>query len=119
MSAGRLGAMRRTAMSVGLVFPVMAAIGSVLGQSVVLRLGFRPVAAAGMALMSGGALLLTQVSAPGSYFGDIFFRLLLFGPRLGLPLVTAPIAALPGPPQPEPRPPPRPNNTRLQNALAL
>src|SRR5262249_7624350 len=30
-----------------LVFPVMAAVGSMLGQSFVLRFGFRPVAAAG------------------------------------------------------------------------
>jgi hypothetical protein len=42
-----------------LVFPVMAALVSVLGQSFVLRVGFRPVAAVGMALMGGGALLLT------------------------------------------------------------
>ena len=91
--------MRRTATSVGLVFPVMAAIGSVLGQSVVLRFGFRPVAAAGMALMSGGALLLTQVSVGGSYVGDIFFGLLVFGPGVGLAFVTASIAALAGVPE--------------------
>src|SRR4029453_17632740 len=36
-----------------LVFPVMAALGSVLGQAIVLRVGFRPVAALGMALMGG------------------------------------------------------------------
>src|SRR5262249_13470551 len=82
-----------------LVFPVMAAIGSVFGQSIVLRLGFRPVAAAGMALMGGGALLLTQVSAGGSYFGDIFFGLLVFGPGVGLAFVTASIAALAGVPE--------------------
>jgi EmrB/QacA subfamily drug resistance transporter len=54
-----------------LVFPTMAALGSILGQSIVLRVGFRPVAAVGMALMGGGALLLTQVSVGGSYFGDV------------------------------------------------
>src|SRR5262245_7047879 len=77
-----------------LVFPVMAAAGSVLGQSIVLRAGFRPVAAAGMALMGAGALLLTQVSVGGTYFGDIFFGLLVFGPGVGLAFVTASIAAL-------------------------
>jgi len=82
-----------------LVFPVMAAIGSVLGQSIVLRAGFRPVATAGMALMGGGALLLTQVSVDGSYFGDIFFGLLIFGPGVGLAFVTASIAALAGVPE--------------------
>jgi hypothetical protein len=34
-----------------LVFPAMAAVGSIFGQAIVLRIGFRPVAAAGMALM--------------------------------------------------------------------
>jgi len=84
-----------------LVFPVMAAVGSILGQSLVLRVGFRPVAAAGMALMGGGALLLTQVSVGGSYFGDIFFGLLVFGPGVGLAFVTASIAALAGVPEHE------------------
>jgi EmrB/QacA subfamily drug resistance transporter len=79
-----------------LVFPAMAAIGSIVGQSIVLRIGFRPVAAVGMALMGGGAVLLTQVSANGSYFGDVFFGLLVFGPGVGLAFVTASIAALAG-----------------------
>jgi EmrB/QacA subfamily drug resistance transporter len=78
------------------VFPAMAAVGSIVGQAVVLRVGFRPVAAAGMALMGAGALLLTQVSAGGSYFGDIFFGLLVFGPGIGLAFVTATVAALAG-----------------------
>src|SRR5262249_15588164 len=102
-----------------LVFPVMAAIGSVLGQSLVLRVGFRPVAAAGMALMGGGALLLTQVSAGGRYFGDIFFGLLVFRPRVGPPLLTRPLA-------PPARVPPRESglasglsNTSFQIGAAL
>jgi EmrB/QacA subfamily drug resistance transporter len=79
-----------------LVFPTMAAVGSIVGQSIVLRVGFRPVAAAGMALMAGGALLLSEVSVGGTYFGDIFFGLLVFGPGVGLAFVTASIAALAG-----------------------
>jgi EmrB/QacA subfamily drug resistance transporter len=78
------------------VFPAMAAVGSILGQAIVLRVGFRPVAAAGMALMGVGALLLTQVSVSGSYFGDVFLGLLLFGPGIGLAFVTATVAALAG-----------------------
>jgi EmrB/QacA subfamily drug resistance transporter len=78
------------------VFPAMAAVGSILGQAIVLRVGFRPVAAAGMTLMGAGALLLSQVSAGGSYFGDIFFGLLVFGPGIGLAFVTATVAALAG-----------------------
>jgi MFS family permease len=84
-----------------LVFPAMAAVGSIVGQSIVLRVGFRPVAAVGMALMGAGALLLTQVSVGGSYFGDIFFGLLVFGPGVGLAFVTASIAALAGVPERE------------------
>jgi EmrB/QacA subfamily drug resistance transporter len=79
-----------------LVFPVMAAVGSMLGQALVLRIGFRPVAATGMALMGGGALILSRASADGSYFGDIFFGLLVFGPGVGLAFTTASIAALAG-----------------------
>jgi EmrB/QacA subfamily drug resistance transporter len=79
-----------------LVFPVMAAGGSILGQGIVLRVGFRTVAAVGMALMAGGSLLLTQVSVGGTYFGDVFFGLLVFGPGVGLAFVTASIAALAG-----------------------
>src|SRR5918994_269852 len=78
------------------VFPAMAAVGSIIGQAVVLRVGFRPVAAAGMALMGAGALLLTQVSVGGSYFGDLFFGLLVFGPGIGLAFVTATVAAFAG-----------------------
>jgi hypothetical protein len=51
--------------------------------------------------MGAGALLLTQVSVDGSYFGDIFFGLLVFGPGVGLAFVTASIAALAGVPERE------------------
>ena len=78
------------------VFPAMAAVGSILGQAIVLRVGFRAVAAVGMALMGTGSLLLTQVSVSGSYLGDIFLGLLIFGPGIGLAFVTATVAALAG-----------------------
>jgi EmrB/QacA subfamily drug resistance transporter len=102
-----------------LVFPVMAAVGSIFGQSIVLRLGFRPVAAVGMALMGGGALLLTQVSVGGSYFGDIFFGLLVFGPGVGLAFVTASIAALAGVPERESGVAAGLSNTSFQIGAAL
>jgi EmrB/QacA subfamily drug resistance transporter len=79
-----------------IVLPLGAGVGSFAGQAAALKLGFRPVAAAGMVLMGAGALLLTQVSAGGSYFGDVFFGLLVFGPGIGLTFVTASIAALAG-----------------------
>jgi EmrB/QacA subfamily drug resistance transporter len=83
------------------VMPVGAAVGSFVGQAAVLRVGFRPVAATGMALMALGSLLLTQPSVDGSYLGDIFFGLLVFGPGIGLAFVTATVAALAGVPERE------------------
>jgi MFS family permease len=78
------------------VLAVGAAVGAIVGQTAVGRVGFRAVAVAGMALMSAGSLLLTQVSVGGSYLGDIFVGLLVFGPGVGLAFVTATVAALAG-----------------------
>jgi MFS family permease len=71
-----------------------AAVGAIVAQAAVLKAGFRPVAATGTALMGAGSLLLTQASVSGSYFGDIFFGLLVFGPGVGLAFVPATVAAL-------------------------
>jgi EmrB/QacA subfamily drug resistance transporter len=76
------------------VLALSVTLGAIVAQGAVLKLGFRPVAVTGMALMGAGALLLTQVSVGGSYFGDIFFGLLVFGPGVGLAFVTATVAAL-------------------------
>jgi MFS family permease len=78
------------------VLALAVTVGAIVAQAVVLKVGFRPVAATGMALMGAGSLLLTQVSLGGSYFGDIFFGLLVFGPGVGLAFVTATVAALAG-----------------------
>jgi Na+/melibiose symporter-like transporter len=78
------------------VLAVAAAASSLVAQGAVLKLGFRPVAATGMALIGAGSLLLTQVSVGGSYFGDIFFGLLVFGAGIGPAFVTATVAALAG-----------------------
>jgi len=78
------------------VLAVAVPAGAIVAQAAVLKVGFRPVAATGMALMGAGSLLLTQVSVSGSYFGDIFFGLLVFGPGVGLAFVTATVAALAG-----------------------
>jgi EmrB/QacA subfamily drug resistance transporter len=78
------------------VLAVAVTVGAIVAQAAVLKVGFRPVAATGMALMGVGSLLLTQVSVDGSYFGDIFFGLLVVGPGIGLAFVTATIAALAG-----------------------
>ncbi|HEY6692931.1 MAG TPA: MFS transporter, partial [Solirubrobacteraceae bacterium] len=76
------------------VTPIAAAAGMMAAQAAVLKVGFRPVAATGMALLGAGSLLLTQVSVGGSYFGDIFFGLLVFGAGIGPVFATVTIAAL-------------------------
>jgi EmrB/QacA subfamily drug resistance transporter len=78
------------------VFTVMAAVGSIVSQAVVLRVGFRPVAATGMVLLAAGALILTQVSAGGSYIGDMLLGLIVYGAGIGPAFVTATVAALSG-----------------------
>jgi EmrB/QacA subfamily drug resistance transporter len=76
------------------VVPVGAAAGMMVSQAAVLKFGFRPVAATGMALLGAGSLLLTQVSVGGSYFGGLFLGFLVFGAGIGPAFVTASIAAL-------------------------
>jgi EmrB/QacA subfamily drug resistance transporter len=78
------------------VLAVGVAAGAIVGQAAVLKLGFRGVAATGLALIGAGSLLLTQVSVGGTYFGDIFFGLLVVGPGIGLAFVSATVAALAG-----------------------
>jgi EmrB/QacA subfamily drug resistance transporter len=76
------------------VMTAMTLVGSIGGQSIVTRVGFRWVATAGLLLTGLGCLLLAQVSADGSYWSDIFFGLLVFGPGLGATYVAASIASL-------------------------
>jgi EmrB/QacA subfamily drug resistance transporter len=78
------------------VFTVMAAVGSIVSQAVVLKVGFRVVAATGMLLLGGGALILTQVSVGGSYLDDMLFGLIVYGAGIGPAFVTATVAALAG-----------------------
>ena len=78
------------------VLALGATVGAIFGQTAILKVAVRPVAATGMALLGAGSLLLTQVSVGGSYFGDIFIGPLVFGPGVGLAFVTATVAALAG-----------------------
>jgi EmrB/QacA subfamily drug resistance transporter len=78
------------------VMPVTAALGSIAGQAIASRGRLRAVATAGMVLTGLGCLLLTQVSVDGSYLGDIFFGLLIFGPGLGAAYVAGSIGSLAG-----------------------
>ena len=76
------------------VFTVIAAAGSIVSQAVVLKVGFRAVASSGMVLLAGGALILSQVSANGSYVGDMLLGLIVYGAGIGPVFVTATVAAL-------------------------
>ena len=78
------------------VMPVMAALGSIAGQAIATKRGLRSIALAGMLLTGLGCLLLTAVSVDGTYLGDIFPGLLLFGPGLGAAYVAGSIASLAG-----------------------
>jgi EmrB/QacA subfamily drug resistance transporter len=78
------------------VMPVMAAVGSATGQALATRGGIRWIVTVSMVLTGVGCLLLTQVSVGGSYLGDIFFGLLIFGPGLGAGYVAGSIVSLAG-----------------------
>jgi EmrB/QacA subfamily drug resistance transporter len=78
------------------VMPVTAAIGSATGQALATKGGIRSIVVVSMVLTAVGCLLLTQVSVGGSYVGDIFFGLLIFGPGLGAGYVAGSIASLAG-----------------------
>jgi EmrB/QacA subfamily drug resistance transporter len=82
----------------GLGSAVMAAgsalAASTVGPVLVTRFGFQAVAAGGLVLMGVSALLLTQVSVGGSYFGDMFLALLIFGPGIGSAHLASTVATL-------------------------
>jgi MFS family permease len=78
------------------VMTVMSVIGAYSAQAIVTRVGPRLVGVAGMVLLGAGCLLLTQVSAGGSYLDDLFLGLLIFGAGLGAAFVASQIAALTG-----------------------
>jgi Na+/melibiose symporter-like transporter len=101
------------------VLALAVTVGAIVAQAAVLKLGFRLVAATGMALMGAGSLLLTQVSVSGSYFGDIFVGLLVFGPGVGFAFVTATVAALADVPEQESGLASGLSNTALQIGAAL
>jgi hypothetical protein len=101
------------------VLALAVTVGAIVAQAAVLKVGFRPVAATGKAPRRAGSLLLTQVSVGGSYFGDIFVGLLVFGPGVGLAFVAATVAALAGVPEHESGLASGLNNTALQIGGAL
>ena len=69
-----------------------AGIASVL----VTRVGFKPILAAGMALVAGGLLWFGQISADGSFVADVLGPSLLAAAGLGFAFVPQTIAAVSG-----------------------
>lgn len=65
-------------------------------SQLVTRVGFKPVLATGMVLVSAGLVWFSQISVDGSYLGDILLPSLLAGIGLGLAFVPQTIAAMSG-----------------------
>jgi len=78
------------------VMTVLSIVGAFAGQAAVTKLGLRPVAVPAFLLIVLGTLLLISVSVDGTFFGDLFWGLLVFGPGMGAAFVTSQIAALHG-----------------------
>ncbi|WP_328454344.1 MULTISPECIES: MFS transporter [unclassified Amycolatopsis] len=94
-----LGVLKYTALEFGLTqaaMPVAAVAGAYIAQAVLARVGIRPVAVTGVVLLGLGCLLLTGISPDGSYWGDVFPGLILFGLGLGGGPVALAAAALGG-----------------------
>jgi len=73
-------------------------VASGAAQALVTRLGVKPVLAFGMAMILGGLLWFTQISADGTYLADLLGGFLMIGVGLGFSFVPVSIAALGGVP---------------------
>jgi EmrB/QacA subfamily drug resistance transporter len=79
-----------------LAVALTAVVASVVAQALVSRAGVKLVLTAGLLLLAGGLIYFTQISADGSYFGDLFIGFILIGVGLGFSFVPVSIAALAG-----------------------
>ncbi|GFJ96537.1 MFS transporter [Phytohabitans rumicis] len=78
----------------GAVFPLTVIVAAYLGQLVLHRVGYRPIAVLGTLLFGAGSLLFTRVAVDSPYFGLSFFGLVLLGAGLGTGTLAASAAAL-------------------------
>ncbi|GAA1620444.1 MFS transporter [Kribbella sancticallisti] len=88
-----------TALQYGLASIAMTATsiaGAMIGEALVTRVGLRGVAATAVLLVAAGCVLLTQVTADASYWKDLVWGLLVFGPGMGAAFVASQIAAFDG-----------------------
>jgi EmrB/QacA subfamily drug resistance transporter len=88
-----------SALETGFAFLPMAAmiiVSSTVASQVVTRTGARPTLVAGMLLMASALVWFSQVSAGGSYVGDLLFPALVAAVGLGFAFVPVTIAAVTG-----------------------
>ncbi len=71
-------------------------VWSMVAQTLVTRVGVKPVLVTGMSLLTVGLLYFTQVSADGSYLGDLLPGFLIIAMGMGFSFVPISIAALAG-----------------------
>jgi EmrB/QacA subfamily drug resistance transporter len=82
---------------VGYLAIALTSVGAAgVAQALVTKLGVKPVLSTGMLLLAGGLFYLTQISADGSYWHDLFIPYLMLGLALGFSFVPISIAALGG-----------------------
>jgi EmrB/QacA subfamily drug resistance transporter len=79
-----------------LAYALMDIFTATAAGHVVTKVGYRLVALGGMVLFTVGSLLMTRISPEGTYFGDLFWGLLIFGAAVGSCFVAVTIAALTG-----------------------
>jgi EmrB/QacA subfamily drug resistance transporter len=77
-----------------LAFGIIVSAG--VASQLVTRFGFKPVLIAGLILTAGGLTWFSQVSADGTYLGDILFPSLLAAVGLGFAFVPMTVAAVSG-----------------------
>jgi EmrB/QacA subfamily drug resistance transporter len=79
-----------------LAMSLTALLSSIIGSAVVTRIGMRAPLIAGLLVGAVGLVLLSQISAGGSYVGDLLPGLLVVGSGIGLSFVAVSIGALEG-----------------------
>ena len=88
-----------SAMKTGVAYLAVAGtaiVWSAVAAQLVTRVGVKPVMVVGMTMLTAGLLFFTQVSAGGSYVGDLLPGFLLIGVGIGFSFVPISIAALAG-----------------------
>jgi EmrB/QacA subfamily drug resistance transporter len=76
-------------------------VASAIGAQLVSRVGFKPILAAGMAILGGGLFWFSHIAVHGSFLGDILGASLLGATGLGFGFVASTIAAVSGVPERE------------------